>query len=206
MHTILESYTNKITINKSIFITNIFSVKTEDEVHTILKDIRKKYYDARHNCYAYILGDSQNIQKASDDGEPSKTAGYPMLNILKKRNMTNILAITTRYFGGIKLGAGGLIRAYGSSISEVLNISTTYHYENQIKIKLILDYSTYNTFLAKEFEINIIETTFLDKVVLFIGIKTDILNHFIEDLDNLLLGNKTYEILEEFNVLVKDKI
>ena len=93
-----------------------------EEVEEKLAYVRKKHYDARHNCYAYILGDNQEIQKASDDGEPSKTAGAPMLDVLKKNNMTNILAIVTRYFGGILLGAGGLVRAYSSSVSECLKL------------------------------------------------------------------------------------
>jgi len=204
MHTIKDSFTNKLIVSKSIFITSIFSVDTVDEANIIIKEIKKKYYDANHNCYAYILGSEQNIQKASDDGEPSKTAGFPMLNVLKKRGMSNILAITTRYFGGVKLGAGGLIRVYGTSVSEVLEKATIYHTETQTKLKLFLDYSTYNQFIANNYDLTVIESAFTDKVTLIIGINKGFLEAFKEDLNNLLLGNKTYDILEDFNVLVKD--
>ena len=101
MYRINEEYENKIIINKSIFITHLYRVNNVDEVNDILASTRKKYYDATHNCYAYIIGDNGDIKKASDDGEPSKTAGFPMLDVLEKNNVTNILAITTRYFGGI---------------------------------------------------------------------------------------------------------
>lgn len=204
MHTIKDSFTNKLIVSKSIFITSIFSVDTVDEANIIIKEIKKKYYDANHNCYAYILGSEQNIQKASDDGEPSKTAGFPMLNVLKKRGMSNILAITTRYFGGVKLGAGGLIRVYGTSVSEVLEKATIYHTEIQTKLKLFLDYSTYNQFIANNYDLTVIESVFTEKVTLILGIKKDFLEAFKEDLNNLLLGNKMYNILEDFNVLVKD--
>ena len=111
-----EIITNEIVINKSRFITTLFPVKNIDDVNYFLSLTKKKYYDATHNCYAYIIGENANIQKCSDDGEPQKTAGFPMLDVLKKNNMTNILAITTRYFGGILLGAGGLVRAYSEFV------------------------------------------------------------------------------------------
>ena len=123
---IKDTVENTIIIQKSEFITRLFRVNNIDEVNLKLQEIRKKHYDAKHNCYAYILGDNQEIQKASDDGEPQKTAGFPMLDVLKKNNLTNILAITTRYFGGILLGSGGLIRAYSSSVSEALKKAVFY--------------------------------------------------------------------------------
>ena len=99
MFRINNTYENTIVINKSEFITHLYRVESVEVVDEILAKTRKKYYDATHNCYAYIIGDNQEIQKASDDGEPQKTAGAPMLDVLKKKNMTNILVITTRYFG-----------------------------------------------------------------------------------------------------------
>ena len=117
---IQNTYENEIVIEKSRFITRIFRVNDIDMVNSILEEIRKKHYDATHNCYAYILGDNQEIQKCSDDGEPQKTAGFPMMDVLKKNNLTNVLVIVTRYFGGILLGAGGLVRAYSDSVAQVL--------------------------------------------------------------------------------------
>ena len=109
---IQNTYENEIVIEKSRFITRIFRVNDIYMVNSILEEIRKKHYDATHNCYAYILGDNQEIQKCSDDGEPQKTAGFPMMDVLKKNNLTNVLVIVTRYFGGILLGSGPLTRAY----------------------------------------------------------------------------------------------
>ena len=160
MYRINEEYENKIIINKSIFITHLYRVNNVDEVNDILTNIRKKYYDATHNCYAYIIGDNGDIKKASDDGEPSKTAGFPMLDVLEKNNLTNILAITTRYFGGILLGAGGLVRAYSSSVSEALKNVKLYDIKPQIKFSLTLSYSGYNTLIKTINYINVIDTSF----------------------------------------------
>jgi uncharacterized YigZ family protein len=96
----------------------MFRVADDGEARTILERLRKQYWDANHNCYAYVIGEGGRLQKASDDGEPSGTAGVPMLEVLKKRELVDVLAVVTRYFGGTKLGAGGLIRAYGRSVSE----------------------------------------------------------------------------------------
>lgn len=97
---------------KSKFISYVQPVYSEEEALQFLNGIRKKHYDATHNCYAFVLGDSMNIQRSSDDGEPSGTAGVPILEVLKKEQITNSIVIVTRYFGGVLLGAGGLIRAY----------------------------------------------------------------------------------------------
>ncbi|MBR6072657.1 MAG: YigZ family protein [Acholeplasmatales bacterium] len=160
-----DTYENTIIINKSEFITHLYRVNTVDEVDNILSQVRKKYYDATHNCYAYIIGDNQDIQKASDDGEPQKTAGAPMLDVLKKKNMTNILAITTRYFGGILLGAGGLVRAYSESVAEALKLATIYDISYVNKFKITLSYAGYNTILTMSY-ITITDTSFTDEVII----------------------------------------
>lgn len=120
MYTIDKSYTFKQIINKSEFICTVYPVNSVDQINEILTKTRKTYYDATHNCYAYILGDNGETAKNSDDGEPSQTAGIVIYEVLRKNQLTNVLAIVTRYFGGIKLGAGGLIRAYGSSTSNAI--------------------------------------------------------------------------------------
>ena len=110
-------------IKKSRFIAVLYPVKTEEEIVASLNDAKTRFSNATHYCYAYILGDNQEIQKSSDDGEPNKTAGVPMLEVLKKQNLTNVLAVVVRYFGGIKLGAGGLIRAYASAVKDAIKRS-----------------------------------------------------------------------------------
>lgn len=122
--TIGESGQAEIMIQKSRFLTFVYPVTSEADCQTYLSQIKKKYYDATHHCSAYIIGLDQDCQKANDDGEPSGTAGRPILEILKKQALTNILVIVTRYFGGTKLGANGLIRAYGKSTLAGLAAST----------------------------------------------------------------------------------
>lgn len=110
----------EVIIQKSRFIGYIKRVETEDAAQDFIKDIKKKHHDATHNCSAYLIGKYDEIQKANDDGEPSGTAGVPMLEVLKKQQLKDTVVVVTRYFGGIKLGAGGLIRAYGTTTSEAI--------------------------------------------------------------------------------------
>ncbi|MBO8176106.1 MAG: YigZ family protein [Bacillus sp. (in: Bacteria)] len=109
---------HEIVIQKSRFIAYVNRVQTEEEAQTFIQEIKKKHWDATHNCSAYMIGENNQIQKANDDGEPSGTAGVPMLEVLKKKDLKDTVVVVTRYFGGIKLGAGGLIRAYGKATSE----------------------------------------------------------------------------------------
>ena len=180
---------NTIIIKKSKFITHIYRVDNIDEVNEILANTRKKYYDATHNCYAYILGDNQEIQKASDDGEPQKTAGMPILEVLKNNNLTNVLAIVTRYFGGTLLGAGGLVRAYSSSISQALINAKYYTGLLQTKFSLTISYSDYNNLLNIK-DINIIESSFLNDIIVIASIDIDKFNN----LEEILYKNKVNSI------------
>lgn len=129
INTIKENAISEIVIKKSKFIANIFYVDNEEMAKGIIKQINKEYNDARHNCYAYIIqeingDDIIQIQKSSDNGEPSGTAGAPLLDLLKKQNLTNILIVVTRYFGGILLGTGGLVKAYTESATKALQNTT----------------------------------------------------------------------------------
>lgn len=117
MKTVIKEITNEIVINKSRFIAVITSIKEKEDLNSILNNLKERYKDATHYCYAYII---DNYQKASDDGEPQKTAGMPILNCLVKNNLTDVLCVVIRYFGGIKLGAGGLVRAYSNAVKEVI--------------------------------------------------------------------------------------
>ncbi|CAG9621424.1 YigZ family protein [Sutcliffiella rhizosphaerae] len=112
---------HEIIIQKSRFIAHIARATTEEEAQNFIADIKKKHWDATHNCSAYLIGEQDQIQKANDDGEPSGTAGVPILEVLKKKKLKDTVIVITRYFGGIKLGAGGLIRAYGKATSEGIN-------------------------------------------------------------------------------------
>ncbi len=185
IYKIKETTENTIIIQKSEFITHLYRVNNVDEVNSILEDVRKKYYDATHNCYAYILGEAQDIQKCSDDGEPQKTAGAPMMNVLKQNEMTNILAIVTRYFGGVLLGAGGLIRAYSNSVSEALAKCKRYINKEIAEYVLTTSYSSYNNLINIK-DINIIDTSFTNDVIITFGVAKEIAN----DLEELLYKHK----------------
>lgn len=120
-YTIKQSGTYEVVIQKSKFIAHFKRAETEEEAQTFIQAIKKEHWNATHNCSAYIIGERNEHQKANDDGEPSGTAGIPMLEVLRKRHLKDTVVVVTRYFGGIKLGSGGLIRAYGGTVSEGLD-------------------------------------------------------------------------------------
>ena len=168
MKSIKKEITNEIIINKSRFITVLTNINDINNVKEKLENIKKEYKDATHYCYAYIIN---NHEKCSDNGEPSGTAGMPILNVLKQNNLTNILCVVIRYFGGIKLGAGGLIRAYSNSVSEALNkttitnlvngynITIEFPYENIKQINYLLK----NIDIKKSYKTNIIYNFSIDE-------------------------------------------
>ena len=121
--TIYKGGIGEITEKKSRFIATIRPVETEEEALAFLEEMKKKYWDARHNCSAYVLGERQEILCCSDDGEPSQTAGKPMMDVLTGAGLTNVAAVVTRYFGGTLLGTGGLVRAYSAAVQESLKNS-----------------------------------------------------------------------------------
>ena len=137
----------EIEIKKSRFICNIKEVDNEEDAKSFIKDIKAKYSDARHVCYAYICGASGNNFKYSDGGEPQGTAGVPMLEALKNKNLTNVVATVTRYFGGILLGAGGLVRAYGDSVLEGVKVAKIKEYCRSAKMTTTLSYTLQPKFL-----------------------------------------------------------
>ena len=161
-----ETFAHEIEIKKSIFITHIIPVTSEEEAQEQLAVFRKKYKDATHNCYAWRLGTERILEKSSDDGEPQGTAGHPMLHVLQMKELTNVLAIVTRYFGGIKLGAGGLTRAYSSSLADTVKIAPIVRYTPYEKYILTLPYTAVGAFenYSKDTDIRVEDRSFTDKV------------------------------------------
>ena len=204
MRKIKDIINNTIVIDKSKFITALYPVETVEEINIILATVRKKYYDATHNCYAYII-DNGNIQKCSDDGEPSKTAGFPMLDALKKNNVTNILAITTRYFGGIKLGAGGLIRAYSSSVSEALKTATFYTSKLLSVYEIIIPYSDYSKNIDYWNSQMIKSSTFTSDVILNVAFYENDVNSNLDKIKNLTLGKALISFIQNEFIDVIDE-
>lgn len=143
---------NIIIINKSKFITNIFYINNLNDINIYLNKIKEKYKDATHHCYAYIIN---NTKRFNDDGEPNGTAGMPILDCLEKNKLNHTLCIVTRYFGGIKLGAGGLVRAYSNSISNALKNSEFFKLKDGYKIKITFEYNNSKQVdnLVKDYEI-----------------------------------------------------
>ena len=166
-NTIKETSSAEIVEKKSKFIANIFYVESIEDVENKLKEIRKKYYDAKHNCYAFRL-DKDNISRFSDDGEPSGTAGSPMLNILEGRNLSNVLVIVTRYFGGILLGTGGLVRAYSdATIKAIENANIVSKvFGNVVNIEVeYKDLDNFKYYLKNE-NINIEDISYVEKIII----------------------------------------
>lgn len=145
--TIKENVQTEIVEKKSKFICNLIKTDTQEDAENIIKQIKKQYYDARHNCVAYrIIENERIVEKASDDGEPSGTAGGPMLNILQKNNLCNVVAIVTRYFGGILLGTGGLVRAYSDAILNSIEISEKIEKCIGLEAEVRIEYNNLETF------------------------------------------------------------
>ncbi|OFP93459.1 Xaa-Pro dipeptidase [Streptococcus sp. HMSC067A03] len=173
-------------IKKSRFICHIKRVTTEDEARNFIQSVKKEHYKATHNCSAFILGERSEMKRSSDDGEPSGTAGVPMLGVLENHQLTNVCAVVTRYFGGIKLGAGGLIRAYTGSVALAVKKIGIVHIKEQIGLKLTLSYSQYQE-LPKFLKANHLQeqdTVFADQVQTTIFVNKDdkvsITEHLIE--------------------------
>lgn len=205
-NTVLKNSKDEIIIDKSKFIGYSFHINNVDKAESFIKEIKKKHYDATHNCYAYLLKDDMSIAKASDDGEPSSTAGIPMLEVLKKENITDTLIIATRYFGGIKLGAGGLVRAYTKTAKIAIESNIIVNKKIYQKILLEIDYNFLNK-IQKYIEKNYIISDvpeFMEKVRISIyqkdeyldDLKKDILNITNGDCDIKLLGNVYLDFID----------
>ncbi|WP_270740814.1 YigZ family protein [Lactococcus formosensis] len=182
--TIKEDFTAEEEIKKSRFICHLKRVYTEEEARSFISEIKKEHHKANHNCSAFTLGDRQEIQRSSDDGEPSGTAGVPMLEILKKREITNVCAVVTRYFGGTKLGAGGLIRAYAGSVGHALDQVGLIKFVTQEQLILTLDYGNYDglrRFLSAQGLI-ISESEFLSDVTVKLFVDLDKTDQLLADL------------------------
>lgn len=197
--TIKKEIENEEIINKSRFITYLYKIENEDEAKEKIAEIKKKHKDANHNCSAYTIGDQHQIQKASDDGEPSGTAGVPMLEALKKNDVHNTLAIVTRYFGGVKLGTGGLIRAYQGGVVEGIKVAEKVIIKNALKYKVILSYENTGKFehlIASE-PFVILDTIYTDKVTYVVQITTEDKEQFEQFIVETTQGSAQYSVEEE---------
>ena len=153
-------------IKKSRFICHAKRVYSEEEARTFVTAIKKEHHKATHNCSAFIIGGRSEIKRTSDDGEPSGTAGVPMLGVLENHNLTNVCMVVTRYFGGVKLGAGGLIRAYAGSVALAVKEIGIIEIKEQAGIQIHMTYAQYQEYgnFLKEHHLMELETNFTDQV------------------------------------------
>ena len=189
MKVIKGQYEATLIILKSRFIAEAFRVDTVEDVAFFLAQTKKKYYDANHHCYAYRIKEDATIQKMSDDKEPAKTAGMPILDVLTNQELTNILVIVTRYFGGTLLGTGGLVRAYTQATQEVLKKVRFYELQKQMTFKLSLSYKAYPTLLKKMTYIHIKKASFSTEVVLEAYCQPDLFANIEKDAYTYQLGS-----------------
>ena len=177
-------------IKKSRFICHIKRVTTEDEARNFIQSVKKEHYKATHNCSAFILGERSEMKRSSDDGEPSGTAGVPMLGVLENHQLTNVCAVVTRYFGGIKLGAGGLIRAYSSNVALAIKEIGIVHIKEQLGLRIALSYSQYQELpnFLKANHLQEQDTSFTEQVQTTIFVDKDDKDSIIEELIELFNG------------------
>lgn len=188
--TINKNISAEIVEKKSKFIANVFYVETVEEAEEKVKEIKKKYFDARHNCYAFSVFTKEGIiNRFSDDGEPSGTAGSPMLNILNSKGLTNVVVIVTRYFGGILLGTGGLVRAYTGAMQEALSQIEEVCKDLGLEAKLQITYSDLEKlkYYLKQNEIDITNIEYNETVEVYVDITQ-------EKYNNILKAQEKYEL------------
>ncbi|PZX08279.1 putative YigZ family protein [Psychrobacillus insolitus] len=190
---------SEIIIQKSQFITYVNRAESEKEAQDFIQTIKQNHRDATHNCSAYIIGEHDQIQKANDDGEPSGTAGFPMLEVLKKQGLKDTVVVVTRYFGGIKLGGGGLIRAYGKATTEGIDAAKVVERKLHNLIKISIDY----TWLGKvenevrNSEYPLKEINYAELVEVFVYSEVENQTKFAEWITEITNGQAKIDIVEK---------
>ncbi|KAA9302287.1 MULTISPECIES: YigZ family protein [Aerococcus] len=194
--TIRQAGEHEIEIKKSRFICQAKRVFSEEEAQDFIQEINKKHWKATHNCVAFQIGEHNQIQRALDDGEPSGTAGVPMLEVLKQMDLKNIIVIVTRYFGGTKLGAGGLVRAYSHAVSEALQAIGIVERQVQQELAVRVDYPLTGPMehWIENSPYQLLDTTYLADVCYHLGVAEDQVTACQEAITNLSSGQASFEL------------
>ena len=181
----------EISEKKSRFIAHIAPAQTEEEAQAFIEKIKKQYWDARHNCWAYSIGEKQPALRCSDDGEPSGTAGKPMLEVLTGQELHNVVAVVTRYFGGVLLGTGGLIRAYQAAAKEGIKNSDVAQVCDGITAVITTDYNAYGKlqYICNDNNVDIIDTDFGANVTIKLAAEMSVCDTFEKKLMDTFAGN-----------------
>lgn len=197
--TIYQGGIGEFVMKKSKFIATVEPAQTEKEAAEIIEEIKKKYWDARHNCFAYVIGNTNPLIRFSDDGEPSQTAGKPMLDVLLSQELCNVVAVVTRYFGGTLLGTGGLVKSYQSATIEGINNSKVITKKPGVCIKLSTDYNHVGKIqhIIGQDSIPVIDSKFTDIVVMELVLPQDNLQGFTNKITDLTRGLATIEKTKE---------
>ena len=204
--TIESNVSAEIVEKKSKFIANIYYVESIEEAEKLIKDANKKYFDARHNCYAFrVCTENGIVNRFSDDGEPSGTAGAPMLNILTSQNLSNVLVIVTRYFGGILLGTGGLVKAYTQATIEALNKANIVNKDLGKSAKFIISYQDLEKckYYLKQNSVAIRDIQYGENVEVFVDITDEKLQGILERRNELNFEIISYEVIMEKFIVVE---
>lgn len=196
--TVCRAAEAEITEKRSRFIAQVFPVKTEDEANSIIAQVRKKHHDARHNVFAFVLQNG-NISRYTDDGEPSGTAGVPMLEIIRRRGITDCLVVVTRYFGGILLGTGGLARAYAAACARGLDEAGKAAVKKAHLVTIECDYADYDSVLRVAAQCGAItdNAEFLQNVKMYLKIKTELFEILQKSLNERFCGKINAQITGE---------
>ena len=193
--TIANEFRTEYIIEKSRFIATIAPVSTEEEAQAFIQRMSKEFWDATHNCTAYAIGPRQEQQRFSDNGEPSGTAGKPMLEVLKKTAITNVAVVVTRYFGGIKLGAGGLIRAYSHSVAKAVQEGPKLLIAPRQIVSLTIDYSYFGSVERQLQTLGLpYQPSFTDTISLEIYVEPNFVSDLETTITNLTGGNLLWEL------------
>ena len=201
--TIKQNITTQIVEKKSKFIANLYYAPTIEDAENILQNIKKQYYDAKHNCYAYRIKTQDGIiSKSSDDGEPSGTAGAPMLNIITKNELVNVLIVVTRYFGGILLGTGGLVKAYSEVLIDAIKKATFVMEQQGVEMEVIINYNDFEklNYYCNKNLLTIVHTEYNDKIKCIIEMNEEEKNKIIENINNLNFKIESYKIISNKNI------
>lgn len=205
--TINKDIEAEIVEKKSKFIANVFYVETVEEAEEKIKEIKKRHYDARHNCYAFSIFTKEGIvNRFSDDGEPSGTAGGPMLNILNSKGIVNCVCIVTRYFGGILLGTGGLVRAYTGAMQEALNGLEEVTKDTGLEVKLEVSYPDLEKmkYYLKQNNIDITNSEFAENVFVYVDITEEKYDVLLKARNDLNFKVITTEIIKEKYIVIEN--
>ena len=200
---IANEFRHEYVVEKSRFITTVYPCSTEEEAQAFIGRINKEFWDARHNCTAFALGPKQEQQRSSDNGEPSGTAGKPMLEVLKKTGITNIAVVVTRYFGGIKLGAGGLIRAYSHSVAETLRLAPKELHTIRTELQTTIDYALYGAVerYLQDAQLHY-EASFGEQITLTILVAPNDVERIQKELQDMSHGAATCNVLDAIEVVL----